>query len=1158
MNKRNLALLISKHPLLRKLTEDKTIPKSIVARLIVEELMEAPAQGKFYVGKKGSPGLRVRNRIKGIMDAAVKKGTKEAIQAASERINNFPETFNIEDVSEQHFKILKKFSAHTVSRGVEQVKILQAAEEAEQTPGTEGDKKVQQAQQELDQQDTAAVQKVDQAIKNSTDQGEQTGQPNIDDSKIPQEMKEILKSFAVFLKGQLKINENIGNLIKSLEPNDTKSFGQLLGKTFKRDQLQKMRDFFNNRENIILFIDTYIQDETTKNKILTNLKNIPEKPQEPGKEETPSTPMKGKAVAIEPEKTKAFVDTANQFINEFYNQKYRKDQGVLITKVINAMKEFTEPKDVAVAFARVPTEEAEPKKPIEEQEGQKVKADDDEMRNIRIGLRSFLRRVNKTKEFLTEFQDVAKEGSVLSDSYKKRFIDNLKQIQTAIYRIAIVLNNILGDKEELNEKKESEVMQKMKEVQKLYDLSEKSVGAIKDLLDTETPPKELDSDLTNDAYSALSSLAAHFPSVAPFGSSEGSLADFDGYELKFNNAISRVKSDLQNVFNLIKTGQSGEESLQNARDGLSTFGDEIASIFGVPSRFKDAKVQPGDKKEPAVQEDPEAKKEPPKEEGFLGQLGTIITDSILSFLGDRIYTSKEKQQILKDIEAQKELDEKTKQILSGVVEQYGLPKLQETAKMTSEEMQLYIQLLVALEKKGDIKLNEIVVADNIKQAIESNFEEQERKTLMNILKKDGVYPHLLSLGTDNFGEEGFETFADEEEADDDPEPPSDYKYMSDEERKQAEGPLRKVVQKKFGEKIKKAVEEHIKKTGENEINVNGRYQRLTEILAALQIINQKQKTATKEENEQALASMEVAKDIEEDSVDTRLRNFKQFLGDKNDYKDYDGSKKIIVSYLGAGLGNFFMRYDPIIPLIDEETRQGIRDFINDSSFSPEQETSDLNPKQEETITSAATEALTDVKKENPEASQEETIQAATEKTLQQPEVQEISVQDGKEDKVKDKINLLLHQPEAGVIEHIKTVKGSPDFSDMMGEKNAKKLKGQEIRAAAYYKITKDKEPESLFKWGNIEQSEEIILQKLKDKKRDTVVIDVGGFVIYTTALKALKIKKLDSKPKRSLPEIQDAGALDPKFDRSRPGAPLEERISKKLKPLIREILTKGK
>lgn len=63
MNKRKLALLISKHPLLRKLTEDKTIPNSAVARLIVEELMEAQTgllksalggiRRDFRVGKQG-------------------------------------------------------------------------------------------------------------------------------------------------------------------------------------------------------------------------------------------------------------------------------------------------------------------------------------------------------------------------------------------------------------------------------------------------------------------------------------------------------------------------------------------------------------------------------------------------------------------------------------------------------------------------------------------------------------------------------------------------------------------------------------------------------------------------------------------------------------------------------------------------------------------------------------------------------------------------------------------------------------------------------------------------------------------------------------------------------------------------------------------------
>ena len=53
MNKRNLALLISKHPLIELLKKDKTLPNSVVARLIAEELMEAP-KGDFYAGKKAN------------------------------------------------------------------------------------------------------------------------------------------------------------------------------------------------------------------------------------------------------------------------------------------------------------------------------------------------------------------------------------------------------------------------------------------------------------------------------------------------------------------------------------------------------------------------------------------------------------------------------------------------------------------------------------------------------------------------------------------------------------------------------------------------------------------------------------------------------------------------------------------------------------------------------------------------------------------------------------------------------------------------------------------------------------------------------------------------------------------------------------------------
>ena len=408
--------------------------------------------------------------------------------------------------------------------------------------------------------------------------------------------------------------------------------------------LSKIIKSFGGPERKILI--TVLQRVEVQKFIQNNLQQI-EKPQEPGKEEKPSTPMKGEPVAIDPEQTRAFVAAANELLNDFYNQKYRKNQAIIVGKVIDSMKAFVEDADLALAFGKPPadkpeeqeaTSEEPPKEQeatseepetIEEQEEQEVKADKDEMRNIRIGLRSFLSRVNKTNKYLAEFEKVAADGSVLSDAYKKKFMDNLKEIQTAIYRLALVLNKMLDSKEELNEKKGSETINKWKEVQKLYDLSIKSVSSVKELLDTETPPDELDSTLTNDAYTALIDLAGHFPSVAPFGAGKMKRSDFGEYKTKFANAIGQLKSDLQNVFNLIKTGEAGEESLQNARDGLRDFGDAIASIFGVASKFKDAKVKPGDDKAPAVQEDPEAE----DTSDFPRDLPTQIKDTLDEYYG---------------------------------------------------------------------------------------------------------------------------------------------------------------------------------------------------------------------------------------------------------------------------------------------------------------------------------------------------------------------------------------------------------------------------------------------------------------------------------------------------------------------------------------------
>lgn len=352
-----------------------------------------------------------------------------------------------------------------------------------------------------------------------------------------------------------------------------------------------------------------------------------EKEEKPGeKKKKEPEEIKGDPIDINAEFAPNFVKYANEFLNDFYRKKYRKDQGILLNNLIETLKAIVEDEDLAQAFGRVPDDEEKPKtsdeteeapvqdeeeqQPISEQEdeGEKVEADKDELRNIRIGLRSFLRRVNKTKQFLKEFTDNAK--SVVSTQYKKRFMQNLKEIQESIYRLALVLNKILDNKEELSEKKESETMKLWKEVQKKYNLAAQSVNSIKELVDTETPPNQLDSILTNDTYSALLSLVDYFPSVAPFGQGKQKRSDFKEYDRRFNKAIEMVKSDLQNVFNLMKTGEAGEESLQGARSGLKDFADAVASIFGVPSRFEDAKVKPEDSEGPALEGEPGAKEEP--------------------------------------------------------------------------------------------------------------------------------------------------------------------------------------------------------------------------------------------------------------------------------------------------------------------------------------------------------------------------------------------------------------------------------------------------------------------------------------------------------------------------------------------------------------------
>ena len=566
MNKKNLALLISKHPLLRKLTENKTIPKSIVARLIVEELLKENIDS-------------LNKAIEGSNDEELKQ-----------LFQKFLETLESGDSSKINFNGVVSTILFMVNR-----------------------KKLKQAKEKLANSIKAMA-------------GQQQPQQDGDS-----QLKPILDKFANFIKYSGVLKENIGTLIKALQPKDKKVFGDSFSRQFKRNEIQVLKQYFEKKENILLFVKEYFGNEPDKDQILQNIEKISsgrglEAPQtqaepsgEPSKEpgtdgETSGEPTEEPTAepTSEPEETEGankkdpepseipeeektrYVEASTNFQNEFYNQKYRRQQAELIEDVIEAIEKIYDNPNKVAAFGRPPEEQ----QTVTEQQDT-VEASKDELRNLRIDFRSLLSRVNKASKALNKFEELKKEGSVVTDVYKKKFIDLLKQIQASIKRIHRDLQIIIGKRGEIKEAVDtSDVMKQWKEVQEKYNKAIASSAALRELIDG-TQTSEDPDKIVEDTYTALSDLATHFPSVNPFAGSEAkTTGDMKKYKNSFENAVGKVKSDLQNVLSLIKNAQSGEDTLQLAMEGLVSFSGAIQNIFGVESQFADVKI---DKETPAAE-----------------------------------------------------------------------------------------------------------------------------------------------------------------------------------------------------------------------------------------------------------------------------------------------------------------------------------------------------------------------------------------------------------------------------------------------------------------------------------------------------------------------------------------------------------------------------
>ena len=713
MNDRNLALKISKHPLLRKLMEDRTISNSIVTRLIVEELLEQEQKGSLFSALAGvnrdkkSPENFLKNYLKDGQPvykyAKLNDLTPKQQAAYKEIVDGFIQAFS------------QQANPQTKQEGEKQ---QQAAEE----------KLEQQSEQEIaaiidNAENVEQLQNINTQIQNAPDEevspetkqktkkaAEQKGRELLGQQKNPYkempgykelnlkpEEEIVFISFLNKLKEKNIIKENTTKLAKIIGtgrglndiirelPKDNK---EIIFRLLRREdvlnfiksavqpestdenpysKLEGYKELKLKPEEETVFISflnklkekNIIKENSTKlakmigtgrglndiiksfegdnRKILysllnreeilafiqKNLSNISEPQEEPGSSDP------GEQLPIEQENVKQFVDSTDNFLKEFYRQKYKIKQAGFIKAVLDALGEMVEDENLAKAAQRVPDkkpkeepqsdaaateekpEETEPteepakdpdqeKANLQEQEEEK-QASKDEMRNLRIGMNSLIKRINWSRKALDKFQATAKKGSVLAPADKKNFIKVLEEIQMSIKRICLVLQQILKDSEKLNEQEESEVIEEWKEIQKKYNLAAEAISNLAELLKP-GGVSEIPKMLTNDAYSALIDLAGHFPSVAPFGQGKENRKDFQEYDVKFNNAITKVKDDLQNVFSLMKTGQAGEESLILALDGLKQFSAQIQAIFGVASQFEELKIEPN---EEAAQGEPE-------------------------------------------------------------------------------------------------------------------------------------------------------------------------------------------------------------------------------------------------------------------------------------------------------------------------------------------------------------------------------------------------------------------------------------------------------------------------------------------------------------------------------------------------------------------------
>jgi hypothetical protein len=315
---------------------------------------------------------------------------------------------------------------------------------------------------------------------------------------------------------------------------------------------------------------------------------------------------------LDDEQKKNLFDSAKEFINEFYEQQYLYEQGVLTKNMLSAILRIKSGEEKEKAAKRSGGEDEK----LQEAEEDKVEASKGRLRSIQIAFRTFLREIKATKKAMEDFAEVAESGSIVASSKKRKFIKLLQRQQRDIVSLHNGLSMIMKNTLDEAEDKDMSTEVKWGKIEEHYDAASKALRGILGLSNEEQSELRDAVKLMDDAISNLRDLSGYFPNVNPFGRKDD---NYDQFGQEYKDAVEEIKSyALQPILELTRTGEASKNVIQKAMETLKQFATQISTIFGVKSQFKDA-PPPSDKDEEAAQASEE--KQPMELDDFNTKLG---------------------------------------------------------------------------------------------------------------------------------------------------------------------------------------------------------------------------------------------------------------------------------------------------------------------------------------------------------------------------------------------------------------------------------------------------------------------------------------------------------------------------------------------------------